>query len=144
LNLCELLILEIKISETAEDLLQEVTTLSDKFYEVAQKQKSSLLSVMALLLKTKLALVRGEVEKANGLLSDAKKIASEKKLRNLLSKVKIEQETVQAELNKWDELIQRKASIQERIEQARIANYIVEAKQIQEAWMRPSTEMINQ
>ena len=119
LNFCELLILEIKISETAEDLLQEVTTLSDKFYEVAQNQKSSLLTVMALLLKTKLALVRGKVEKANGLLSDAKKIASEKKLRNLLSKVKIEQETVQSELNKWDELIQRKASIQERIEHHR-------------------------
>jgi tetratricopeptide (TPR) repeat protein len=144
LNLCELLILEIKISETAEDLLQEVTTLSDNFYEVAQNQKSSLLTVMSLLLKTKLALVRGELEEANFLLSDAKRIASEKKLVNLLSRVKIEQETVQAELDKWDELIQRKASIQERIEQARITNYIVEAKKIQEAWVRPSVELINQ
>ncbi|MFX0182586.1 MAG: tetratricopeptide repeat protein [Candidatus Hodarchaeota archaeon] len=144
LNLCELLILEMKISETAEDLLQEVNTLSDNFYEIAQNQKSSLLTVMAILLKTKLALVRGEVEQANFLLSDAKRIASEKKLVNLLSRIKNEQETVQAELDWWDDLIRRKASIQERIEHARITDYLMEAKKIQEAWIRPSTETLNQ
>ena len=69
-----------------------------------------------------------DFEEANDLLITAKRIANEKKLINLLSKVKFEQETVQAELDKWDELIQRKASIQERVERARIASYIVDAK----------------
>lgn len=145
LNLCELLILEMKISTTAEELLQEVTKVSSQFYEIAQNQKSPRLLAMALILKTKLTLVHsGDFEEASLLLSEAKKIAEEKKLGNLLVKIKIEQETVQAELNKWNELIQRKASIQERVEQAQIASWLVEAKKIQEAWTRPSVELINQ
>ncbi|MHA2247684.1 MAG: tetratricopeptide repeat protein [Candidatus Hodarchaeales archaeon] len=145
LNLCELLILEMKISTTAEELLQEVTKVSTQFYEIAKSQKSPMLLVMALILKTKLTLVHsGDFEEASILLSEAKQIAEEKKLGNLLVKVKIEQETVQAELNKWNEMIQRKASIQERVEHARIANWLVEAKKIQEAWTRPTVELLNQ
>jgi tetratricopeptide (TPR) repeat protein len=145
LNLCELLILEMKISTTAEELLQEVTRVSSHFHEIAQAQQSPLLLVMALILKTKLTLVHsGDFEEASLLLSEAKQIAEEKKLGNLLVKVKIEQETVQAELDKWNELIQRKASIQERVKHARIADWLVEAKKIQEAWTRPSVELLNQ
>lgn len=144
LNLCELLILEIKISETPEELFQEVTILSKKMYDIAQMQSSSLLKVMALILETKLALVKGKFEEANDLISTAKKIASEKKLGSLLVKVKSEQEMIQKELDKWDELIRQKASIQERVEHARIGSWLVEAKKIQEAWARPSVDMMNQ
>lgn len=144
LNLCELLILELQISDTPEELLAEIIRLSDNLYDIAQSQKSPLLTVMSLILQTKLTLVKGKFEEANDLLITAKRIAKEKKLINLLSKVKFEQETVQAELDKWDELIQRKASIQERVERARIASYIVDAKKIQEAWVRPSADMTNQ
>jgi tetratricopeptide (TPR) repeat protein len=144
LNLCELLILELQISDTPEELLAEIIRLSDNLYDIALSQKSPLLTVMSLILQTKLTLVKGKFEEASDLLITAKRIANEKKLINLLSKVKFEQETVQAELDKWDELIQRKASIQERVERARIASYIVDAKKIQEAWVRPSADMINQ
>ncbi|UCG00825.1 MAG: tetratricopeptide repeat protein [Candidatus Heimdallarchaeota archaeon] len=144
LNLCELLILELQISETPEELLAEVIRLSGDLYNIAQSQKSPLLTVMSLILQTKLMLVKGKIEEANDLLITAKRIAEEKKLISLLSKVKLEQETVQAELDKWDELIQRKASIQERVERARIASYIADAKKIQEAWVRPTADMINQ
>jgi tetratricopeptide (TPR) repeat protein len=144
INLCEILILEIKISDKPEELLLEVSRYSEKIYEIAQSQKSAWLTVLALILKTKLALVRGKTEEANTLLSTAKQIATEKKLGNLLLKVKSEQETVQAELNKWDEMFQRQASIQERIEQAKVADYLLEAKKIQEAWVQPSAELIDQ
>jgi tetratricopeptide (TPR) repeat protein len=144
LNLCELLILELQISETPEELLAEIIKLSDNLYDIAQSQKSPLLTVMSLILQTKLALVKGKFEEANDLLIIAKRLADEKKLISLLSKVKFEQETVQAELDKWNELIQRKASIQERMERARIASYIVDAKKIQESWLRPSVDMTNQ
>jgi tetratricopeptide (TPR) repeat protein len=144
LNLCELLILEIKYSEAAEELLEKVTQLSDQLNEIAQKQQSSSLSIVALLLRTKLALVQGDVEEASHLLSNAKKIATKKKLINLLAQIKAEQEIVQAELDKWNVLIQRKASIQERVEHARIASWLVEAKKIQETWVNPTSEMANQ
>ncbi|MHA2054808.1 MAG: tetratricopeptide repeat protein, partial [Candidatus Hodarchaeales archaeon] len=144
LNLCELLILEIKYSESAEKLLKEVIQLAEQLHKIGQSQKSSSMIIMALLLRTKLALVQGDVETASHLLSNAKKIASEKKLVNLLKQVKMEQETVQAELDKWNELIQRKASIQERIEHAQIATWLVEAKKIQETWVSPASEIANQ
>jgi tetratricopeptide (TPR) repeat protein len=143
-NLCELLILEIKISEAEEDLFQEVTKLSTMLYDIAQSQNSLLVITMALILKTKLTLVEGKVEEASNLLSTAKRIAEEKKLLYLLPKVKFEQETIQSELDKWEELFERKASIQERLKQARVENYIVEAKRIQEAWVRPSADTFNQ
>ncbi|MHA2113246.1 MAG: hypothetical protein ACW98W_17400 [Candidatus Hodarchaeales archaeon] len=144
LNLCELLILETKYSESAEKLLQEVTQLAEQLQKIGQSQESSSMIIMALLLNTKLALVQGDVETASQLLSNAKKIASEKKLVNLLRQVKTEQETVQAELDKWNELIQRKASIQERIEHAQIATWLVEAKKMQETWVSPASEIANQ
>jgi tetratricopeptide (TPR) repeat protein len=144
LNLCELLILETKYSESAEKLLQEVTQLAEQLQKIGQSQESSSVIIMALLLHTKLALVQGDVETASQLLSNAKKIASEKKLVNLLKQVKTEQETVQAELDKWNELIQRKASIQERIEHAQIATWLVEAKKMQETWVSPASEIANQ
>ncbi|UCG01567.1 MAG: tetratricopeptide repeat protein [Candidatus Heimdallarchaeota archaeon] len=144
LNLCELLILETKYSDTAEDLFQEVSHLGEKLHKISQNQESSSMTIMALLLQTKLALVRGDVEGASQLLSDAKKIASDKNLVNLLAQIKAEQETVQAELDKWNELIQRKATIQERVEHARIASWLVEAKKIQETWVNPTSEIANQ
>ncbi|MHA2032367.1 MAG: tetratricopeptide repeat protein, partial [Candidatus Kariarchaeaceae archaeon] len=143
-NLCELLVLEIRISEVEDDLFLEVTDLSEKLYNIAQTQNSSLLIAMALILKTKLSLVEGNVEEASNLLSTAKRIAEEKKLHYLLPKVKYEQETIQSELDKWEELFQQKASIQERLKQARVENYIVEAKRTQEAWVRPSADTFNQ
>ncbi|MHA2226605.1 MAG: hypothetical protein ACXAC8_15450 [Candidatus Hodarchaeales archaeon] len=59
-------------------------------------------------------------------------------------KIKQEQETIQAEFDKWEELIHRKASIQERMEQALVASYIIEAKKIQETWVGPSAEGVRQ
>ncbi len=144
LNLCELLILEMKYSETADELLDKVTQLSTQIHTIADNQQSSSLTILALLLQTKLALVQGDVEEASHLLSNAKKIASEKNLINLLVQIKVEQETVQTELDKWNQLIQRKASIQERVEHAQIASWLVEAKKIQETWVNPTSEIANQ
>ncbi|MFX0015529.1 MAG: tetratricopeptide repeat protein [Promethearchaeota archaeon] len=144
LNLCELLILEMKYSETADELLDKVIQLSTQLHTIANSQQSSSLTILSLLLQTKLALVQGDVEEASQLLSNAKKLASEKKLVNLLTQIKAEQETVQAELDKWNQLIQRKASIQERIEHAQIASWLVEAKKIQETWVNPTSEIANQ
>lgn len=144
LNLCELLILEIQYSKIPEELLSQVASLSQKFLEIAKKQQSSALIVMAQLLQTKLALVHGDFEEASRLLSFAKEVASEKKLGNLLNQVKAEQEAVQAELDRWDDLIIRKASIHERIEQARVGSWLVEALKIQGAWVRPSAEFLKE
>jgi len=140
LNLFELIILELKLTNEEEKIFQEVTSLSDKLFNLAQNQSSSLLLVMALILQAKLALVKGDVKEANALLEKAYNIADEKKFHNLLTQVKNEQQGIYNELNKWEELFQRDAPIRERMERARVNEYISEAKKIQEAWIQSKTE----
>ena len=96
---------------------------------------------MTLILQTKLSMVKGDVEEANNLLSTAKDIAEGKNLSTLLSQIKKEQEIIQSELDKWQDLFKRQASLQERLEQAQVSNYLQEAKKIQEAWVQPPTKM---
>jgi len=140
LNLFELIILELKLSDEEEKIFQEVTSLSDKLFNLAQNQSSSLLLVMALILQAKLSLVKGDVKEANALLGKAYNIADEKKFYNLLSQVKNEQQSIYNELNKWEGLFQRDAPIRERMERARVNEYILEAKKIQEVWIQSKTE----
>ncbi|MFW9779780.1 MAG: tetratricopeptide repeat protein, partial [Candidatus Heimdallarchaeota archaeon] len=140
LNLCELLILEMEFSKKAEDILDEVTSLSERFREIAEKQQSSALIVMAQLLQAKLALVQGaDFAEVSHLLSSAKVLASEKKLGTLLNQVNAEKEAVQARQDTWNDLILRKATVHERIYQARVVDWLNEAKKIQGTWVRPST-----
>ncbi|MFQ5979390.1 MAG: tetratricopeptide repeat protein [Candidatus Heimdallarchaeota archaeon] len=143
LNLCELLILEMKITEAEEDLLQEITQLSSKLYNIAHRQGSPLLLVMSLLLQAKLAMVEGELKDAVRLLTTAQKLATEKKLGTLLVQVEQEQQLLQGELDKWEELSQRNAPLKERVEQARMEEYLEAALKLQETWVRPSTDSTN-
>jgi tetratricopeptide (TPR) repeat protein len=138
LNLFELIILELKVTDEEEKIFQEVTSLSDKLFNLAQNQSSSLLLVMALILQAKLTLVKGDVKEAHALLGKAYNIAEEKKFYNLLTQVKNEQQGIYDELNKWEGLFQRDAPIRERMEHARGNEYILEAKKIQETWIQSS------
>lgn len=141
LNLCELLILEIKLVEDPEELLREITVLSQRFTEIAEKQQSAPLEVTALILKAKLSLIEGGFEETDTLLSKAKTIAAERKLGSLLSKVTAEHKAVQAEINRWHDLIFRETSLHERIIKARVTDWLNEAKKIQGAWVPPSADL---
>ncbi len=85
-------------------------------------------------------MVKGDVKEANALLGKAFYIADEKKFHNLLTQVKNEQQGIYNELNKWEGLFQRDAPIRERMEQARVNEYILKAKKIQETWIQSKTE----
>jgi len=140
LNLFELIILEMKISEAEEELLQEINNLSEKLDKIAHRQNSALLIVLSLNLQAKLNLVGGDLEAASNLLVRAERITKEKNLGFLHSKIQIEQKTLQAELDKWEELSKRNAPIRERIAQARLTNYIIEAKKVHDSMVYPSTQ----
>ncbi|MFX0116942.1 MAG: tetratricopeptide repeat protein [Candidatus Hodarchaeota archaeon] len=142
LNLCELLILELKISEAEEEVLAEIATLSNKLYEMAQEQKAPLVIVLALILQAKIVMVEGKLKEATEFLDNAIIIAEEKKLGNLLAKARFEQEILEAELEKWEELSQRNAPIKERFQQARFDDYLLEALKLQETKISPSVDMI--
>ncbi|MFQ5979406.1 MAG: tetratricopeptide repeat protein [Candidatus Heimdallarchaeota archaeon] len=144
LNLCELLILEMKISEDEEVLLLEINKLTNRFYDIAHRQNSAWLSVVAFMLQAKMAMVEGNLEAASNLLEKAHMLASEKKLGNLLTKVEHERTILQEELDKWEELSRRNASIKERVEQARLEDYLTTAMKLQETWVQPSADMIEE
>ncbi len=139
--LCELLILELKISDSAEELFLEIIDLSDRFYDKAQTQKSPFFVVIALILKSKISLVRGEIEEANSFLTRAEEIADRKKFLSLSKNIRTEQEVIRSEMDKWHELTQRNAPLKERIEQAQVLNYLQEAKKLQEAWTSPKLDL---
>ncbi len=138
--LCELLILELKISDSAEELFLEIIDLSNRFYDIAHTQKSPFFLVIALILKSKISLVRGEIEEANSFLTRAEEIADQKKFLSLSKNIKTEQEVIRSELDKWHELTQRNAPLKDRIEQAQVLNYLQEAKKLQEAWTSPKLD----
>ncbi|MFX1506179.1 MAG: tetratricopeptide repeat protein [Promethearchaeota archaeon] len=132
--LCELLILELKISDSPEELFSEIADLSDRFYENAHTQKSPFFVVIALILKAKISLVKGKIEEANSLLTRAEEIADQKKFLSLSKNIITEQEVIRSELDKWYDLTRRDAPLKERIEQAQVLNYLQEAKKLQKAW----------
>ncbi|MFX0115581.1 MAG: hypothetical protein ACFFB3_13615 [Candidatus Hodarchaeota archaeon] len=99
---------------------------------------------MSLMLQAKLAMVEGDLEKANSLLENTQKLSSEKKLGNLLRKAEHELSVLQEELDKWEELSRRNASIKERVEQARLGDYLTEAMKLQETWVQPSADMMEE
>ncbi|MHA2225032.1 MAG: tetratricopeptide repeat protein [Candidatus Hodarchaeales archaeon] len=135
--LCELLILELKISDSAEELFLEIIDLTNRFFDNAHTQKSPFFIVMALILKSKIALVRGEIEEVDSFLNTAEEIADKKKLLSLSKNIKTEQEVIQSELDKWNELTLQNAPLRDRIEHAQVLNYLQEAKKLQEAWTHP-------
>lgn len=55
---------------------------------------------------------------------------TEKGLYQLNSQIIQEQENLRNEMDKWDELIARSAPLKERIEQARLTEYISKAIQL--------------
>ncbi|MHA2295563.1 MAG: tetratricopeptide repeat protein [Candidatus Hodarchaeales archaeon] len=133
LHSCELLILELKITDAGEELLHEISNLLLKISEHAKKQNSHFLVVYSYLLQARLALVEGKLSDASKLLEACLIFAGEKKIKILLDRIKKEQEQIHQEIETWEELANRNAPVKERIEQARMENYILEAKKMQEA-----------
>ena len=123
--LCELLIFELR-STGDPVVLEEAKALVNHLYEIAQKHPSFSLIVNVLLLQANFALLEGNVKLATQLLSQALITAEEKELTGHIKKVKTEQSIIRSELDKWKKMVESNASIYERLEQARMDQYLKE------------------
>ncbi|MFX0095146.1 MAG: tetratricopeptide repeat protein [Candidatus Hodarchaeota archaeon] len=119
LNLCDLLLGELRLSGDPE-VLDEVQNLVNRLFNIAKKQHSHSLLVETYLLQSKLALVNLNLEKTQRLLIQAQELAEEKGLQRLAIKVSYEHDELLRQLDKWKTLIQQKASISERIDLVQI------------------------
>ncbi|MFX0095822.1 MAG: hypothetical protein ACFFBD_29050 [Candidatus Hodarchaeota archaeon] len=127
IQLSDLLIAEVKLYGEPQ-VWEEAKVLIDKLYGLAQDQPSFSMSVEALLLRAKAAVVDGDLPQALKYYEQARLTANEKNLTGLLVKVDTEQKRFEAEFATWQQLIQSNASLQERVKTAQMEDYI---KQVQ-------------
>ncbi len=129
LNLCELLLDEVK-AYGEEEAFQEAEKLSNRIYKVAKGRESPSLLVEALLLQSKFSLLKGTIPEADRLLQQAHKIAGANEIDGLVTKVTQEQSILEKEVTRWEELIARAAPLRERLDQARLQDYIADAVRV--------------
>ncbi|MFW9916255.1 MAG: tetratricopeptide repeat protein [Candidatus Thorarchaeota archaeon] len=128
-NLCELLLDELKAYGESEALL-EAKQLGEKLSTLAEKQSSFSLVANARILQAKFAMVEGQLTEATALLEKAKITAEAKGLGLLAEKIVSETQQMEKEYDRWQNLIQRNAPFYERLEQARFQEHLNDALKI--------------
>ncbi|MFX0170190.1 MAG: tetratricopeptide repeat protein [Candidatus Hodarchaeota archaeon] len=123
INYCDLLLFEVK-SFGDPEVWEEAKTLTQHFSTIVQDQKLYPLIVEAILLRAKFATIEGELQQARKYYDQAMLTAIEKNLDLLVQQIIEEKRAFEAEFEKWQELFQRNASLQERLRMAQIEDYI--------------------
>jgi hypothetical protein len=129
INLCELLIGELKLSNDPK-VWEEAKMLSEQLYTKAQDQHSSSLMCEALLLKARFEIIDGNLEQTIRFMDQARTTAFEKNLTLLMEKIEVEKENFEGELNKWQTLLSQNPSLQERLEYARVQEYLKDVQKM--------------
>ena len=114
LNLCDLLLEELRIMGD-KDVFNELGNLIDQLFEIAKKQYSFALMAETYWLKSQLALIDLDLKEAKNLLIQAQLIAEEKNFHRLALKISKEHDELIAQMDKWNAILQREASISERL-----------------------------
>ncbi len=121
LNLFELLLFELRTTGN-QDVLVEVKALSEKLLTIAKSQQSFARLAEVYRLQSKLALLELDVKQSQYLLTQAQLIADTKGLHRLAQAISNEFDSLLNDLTKWDDYIERNASISERYELAELEN----------------------
>ncbi|MFX0051564.1 MAG: tetratricopeptide repeat protein [Candidatus Hermodarchaeota archaeon] len=129
INYCDLLLYEVK-SFGDPEVWTEAKTLIQQFSTKAQDQQMSPMIVEILLLQAKFATIEGELQQALNYYDQAKLTATEKNFDLLVQKIADERRTFEVEFDKWQELNERNASLQERLKMAQIEDYIQDVLKI--------------
>jgi tetratricopeptide (TPR) repeat protein len=127
LHLVELLLYEVKWLGN-EETYRKVKSLTYKLGENANDQNLVDLRINTLIILAQFEVIEGNFLRAVELLDIAMEIAKENDLNLLVEKITEQQLQFEAELEKWEVLIQRNAPLKERLEQARFERYIEEVK----------------
>jgi tetratricopeptide (TPR) repeat protein len=121
LNLFELLLFELRTTGN-QDVLIEVKELSHNLLAIAKSQQSFARLAEVYRFQSKLALLELDIKQSQFLLTQAQLIADTKGLRRLAQSISNEFDSLLNDLSKWDDFIERNASISERYELAELEN----------------------
>jgi len=125
LNLCDLLIAELRVSGTQE-VLEEVKVLVNQLLEIANQQHSHWVLAETYVLQSKLALIELDMKAARQSLDKAQLIAEKRGLRRLAMQISTEHDTLLGQLKHWEDIIDRNASMNERVELAQLENILMQ------------------
>ena len=115
LNLCDMLLLELRSSGN-EEVLKEIKGILQKLQSIAENQHSYSLLVDTYMLKSKMALLELDLDSARQLLSEAQQIAEEKGLQKLAMMISGEYDILMDQLGKWTDLIDQNVPMIEKLE----------------------------
>ena len=115
LNLCELLLTELRMTNDFE-VLDELNQFINQLLDIAEKSKSYWILSEVHLLQAKLSLLNFDIRKAQRFLIQAQKIAERFRLTQLAMKISIEHDQLLEQMNTWEKLKDSKKSLAERIE----------------------------
>lgn len=123
INLCNLLLFELKIFQNEKTLL-EIKELIKNLYKLAQKSKSDWWLVETLLIDSKMALLEVDINKAENLLNNAKNISERKFYMALVTRVHAEEVQLKKKKELWKEIALKESTFSERIELSGIDNLV--------------------
>lgn len=129
IHLCELLLDELK-AYGEYDVFLEAKSLVRRLYKQSQREHSFPLVVNSLILRAKFALVEGDLVESTRLLDQAIDIADEKGLGLFTERVFFEKQRLEEQVDTWYQLIQSNAPLQQRLKQAKLAEYIKSAAKL--------------
>jgi tetratricopeptide (TPR) repeat protein len=111
-NLCDLLLLELRNSGS-DEVLKELKVLLSKLLLLAENQHSNIWLINTYLLQFKLSMLELDIENAQLLLTKAHLIAKEKGLRNLELIISSESDLLLSQLNKLEKISKLNPSMSE-------------------------------
>ena len=129
LNLCDLLIYEARASGEGA-AWEEGKALLQQFYTRAHDKKLVQYMAEALLLQAKFALIDGNLQQAQTYLTETKTIVTELDKTLLGTRVEAAEAQLTTDFEKWTNLIRRNATLQERIVEARLEEYLQKAQDV--------------
>jgi hypothetical protein len=129
LQLCELHLFELKASED-ESVIGDITSILDELTQLATQLHLDPILVKTQILQSKLSLLNGDISTAELLLDEAFTLSVDKNLSNLKNQIIVEQEKLEKQFERWQEITSRNYSISERLRMTEIQNYINNVKQL--------------
>ncbi len=124
LHLCDVLLVELRTSGDTT-VLVDVQSRVGQLLELAKEQRSNWLLAETYVLQARLALIELNLQEARRLLTQAQIMADEHGLHRLAMMISREHDALLKQLSQWEALIERQASLQERIEMARLEELVV-------------------
>jgi hypothetical protein len=97
---------------------------------MVEDHHSNILTIEIFILQSRFAIIQGKLQRALRSLEQAQAIAQKQNLSTLVVRLEEEIFNFHAEYEKWVSLMQRNIPMHERLEHARITDYVKEAQKL--------------